>query len=70
MAETSGTGQAAESVTLHLDLRVPGGRVQANLSAPTGPTTVRAFLPMAQTLTDQIVSLAVSAVEASGRPVS
>src|SRR5438132_622178 len=59
-----------EAVTARVALRMPGGTLKAEMTVSTGPTPLVQLLPMARALDDQIVELAVHAVEAQGRRVS
>ncbi len=59
-----------ESVTARFALRMPGGTLQAEMTVPTGPTRVDGILPMAQTLSDNLISLTLTVIEAEGRMVT
>lgn len=59
-----------ETATANLKLSCEDWEMQLKVSVPTGPTTVRDLLPLAQSLTDAIVRTATSYAEAGGEKVS
>ena len=61
---------APETVTARFALRMPGGTIETEMAVPTGPVRVGQILPLAQSLADGLVALAVNEVEAEGRTVS
>ena len=67
---SDGPDDAPETVTARFALRMPGGTIEAEMAVPTGPVAVGQILPMAQSLADGLVALAVNAVEAEGRTIS
>lgn len=59
-----------ESVPARFALRVRGGTIEMETAVPSGPVGVDRFLPLAQSLADGLVALAVNEVEAEGRTIS
>src|SRR5262245_21289997 len=61
---------STETVTASVELAVGSWRLQAKLSVPAEPTSLRTVLPVIQTLADGMVHLAVKSVEEQGKTIS
>jgi Fe-S-cluster containining protein len=58
------------SVTANVELGVGDWRLEARLTVPAGPTSLRVVLPVIQSLADGMVNLAVKATESKGETIS
>jgi Fe-S-cluster containining protein len=64
----SAGGEGYVTGTAHFDLA--GHRLKLRLDVPTGPVKPSRFLPLFQSLTDAVVSVAVDRIEAAGYAIS
>lgn len=62
--------QNPETVTATAQVSVGGWVLNARLSVPTAPTSLRTMLPVVQQLADGMVGLAVRSVEEQGKKIS
>lgn len=60
----------AETVTATVKFGTDAWQMQTRVTVPAGPTSMRALLPVMQSLTNSIVDAAVQMAEAEGRKVS
>jgi Fe-S-cluster containining protein len=60
----------SEKMTANFELAGPGFRMRAAITVPSGPTSVRALLPMVQSLTDAVVDAASRHVKDEGKLIS
>lgn len=60
----------AETATLNAQIAFSGGKMQLQLTVPTGPTRPVELLPMLRSLTDGFVNAAVQRAERSGLTIS
>lgn len=67
---SSPSADDARSVTAQLDLNVGDYRLQAQLTVPAGPTSLRIMLPVIQNFANALVDVAVKAVEDKGKTIS
>jgi Fe-S-cluster containining protein len=59
-----------ELVEAHIELDLPGGTLEADVSVPTGLVPASKLVPMARALSEQIVGLTVLRAEEAGRHVT
>ncbi|MEW4568223.1 YkgJ family cysteine cluster protein [Tautonia sp. JC769] len=64
-----GAGPGA-SVSAKLQLTLPGGMLDLDVTLPTRPVALEELLPLARAMEDRVVELTVHQVEAEGRRVS
>jgi Fe-S-cluster containining protein len=58
------------SLTANIDLNIGDYRLQARMTVPSGPTSLRVMLPVIQGFADALVGVAVKAVEDKGKMIS
>ena len=59
----------ADPRTARVVLGLPGGKLELELEVTSGPASVDQLLPLARSLTEQIVELTVIQVEEQGRKI-
>src|SRR5579872_6044835 len=60
----------AEALTANVEMNVGNYRLQARVTLPAGPTTLRMMLPVIQNFANALVDVAVKSVEDKGKTIS
>jgi Fe-S-cluster containining protein len=66
----SASSQAAETVTIPVDLETPDWNLKTKVTVPTAPTRLRQMLPLVQVLSDRVVDATAQTLEVHGHKIS